>query len=71
MKYSAGIMGRNWIHLQDGTGDAAAGTNDLTVTSSATTAVGDTILVQGSVAVDKDFGAGYRYAVIVEDASVE
>jgi hypothetical protein len=71
VKYSAGIMGRNWIHLQDGTGDAAAGTNDLTVTSSATTAVGDTILVQGTVAVDKDFGAGYRYAVIVEDASVE
>jgi hypothetical protein len=71
VKYSAGIMGRNWIHLQDGTGDATAGTNDITVTSSATTAVGETILVQGTVAVDKDFGAGYRYAVIVEDASLE
>ena len=71
VKYSAGIMDRNWIHLQDGTGDAAAGTNDITVTSSGTTAVGDIILVEGTVAVDKDFGAGYRYAVIVEDASVK
>jgi len=71
VKYSAGIMDRNWIHLQDGTGDAAAGTNDITVTSSDTTAVGEIILVQGIVAVDKDFGAGYRYAVIVEDASVK
>ena len=71
MKYSAGIMGRNWIHLQDGTGDAATGTHDITVTSSDTTAVGDIILVEGTVAVDKDFGAGYRYAVIVEEASVK
>ena len=71
VKYSAGIMGRNWIHLQDGTGDAAAGTNDITATSSGTTAVGDIILVEGTVSVDKDFGAGYRYAVIVEDASVK
>jgi hypothetical protein len=71
VKYSAGIMGRNWIHLQDGTGDASAGTHDITVTSSGTAAVGDIVLVEGTVAVDKDFGAGYRYAVIVEDASMK
>ena len=71
VKYTAGIMGRNWIHLQDGTGNATDGTHDVTVTSSGTTAVGEIILVEGTVAVDKDFGAGYRYAVIVEDASVE
>lgn len=71
VKYSAGIMGRNWIHLQDGSGDPTTGTNDVTVTSSGTTAVGEIVLVRGTVAVDKDFGAGYRYAVIVEDASVE
>jgi hypothetical protein len=70
VKYTAGIMSRNWIHLQDGTGDAAAGTDDITVTSTGTTAVGQTILVEGVVSVDKDFGAGYRYAVIVEDASI-
>ena len=71
VKYSAGIMGRNWIHLQDGSGDAGAGTNDITVTSSGTTAVGEVILVEGTVSVDKDFGAGYRYDVIVEDARVK
>jgi len=71
VKYSAGIMGRNWIHLQDGSGDADAGTHDITVTSSGATAVGEIILVEGIVSVDKDFGAGYRYAVIVEEASVK
>ncbi len=71
VKYNAGIMGRNWIHLQDGTGDTAAGTHDVTVTTTATAAVGQVILAQGSVAVDKDFGAGYRYEIIVEDARVE
>ena len=71
VKYNAGIMDRNWIHLQDGTGDSAAGTHDITVTTSGTTAVGEVILVEGTVAVDKDFGAGYRYAVIVEEASVK
>jgi len=71
VKYSADIMGRNWIHLQDGTGDATAGTNDITVTSSGTTEVGEIVLVQGTLTIDKDFGSGYRYAVIVEDASVK
>jgi len=71
VKYSAGIMNRNWIHLQDGTGDATTGTNDITVTSSDTAAVGDIVLVQGTVAVDKDYGAGYLYAVIVEEATVK
>lgn len=68
VKFLAGIMGRNWIHLQDGTGDA--GTNDLTVTTEQTAAAGDVVAIKGTLAVDKDFGAGYRYAVIVEKASV-
>lgn len=69
VKFNAGIMGSNWIHIQDGTG--AAGTNDLTVTTDATVAVGDLIVVRGKVTTDKDFGAGYKYAVIVEKAAVE
>ena len=71
VKYSGGIMGRNWIHLQDGTGDPTAGTHDITVTSRNTTEVGAIVLVEGTVVLDKDFGAGYRYAVIIEDASVK
>jgi hypothetical protein len=70
VKYNGAVMGKNWIHLQDGSGDAAQGTNDITVTSLDTAAPGDTITVTGTVRTDKDFGAGYRYAIIVEDARV-
>lgn len=69
VKASFGILGSNWIHVQDGTG--AAGTNDLTVTTDAKVAVGDVVVVRGKVVTDKDFGAGYKYAVIVEKAAVE
>ncbi len=68
VKYNSGIMGKNWLHLRDGTG--ADGSNDLTVTTSEPAAVGDTVLIQGTVAIDKDFGAGYRYGLIVEDTKV-
>ena len=71
VKYAPSIMGKNWFHIQDGTGDANDETHDITVTSAATTAVGEIVVIQGTVAVDKDFGAGYRYAVIVEDAVVQ
>jgi ribosomal protein S17 len=68
VKFSPQIMGKNWIHLQDGSG--AAGTNDLTVTTSGEAKVGDTVLVRGKLTVDKDFGMGYRYDLIIEDAAV-
>lgn len=68
VKFSPEIMGKNWIHLQDGTG--GEGTNDLTVTTSAAAKVGDTVLVTGKVSTDKDFGYGYKYDVIVEDAKI-
>jgi len=68
VKVNNGIMGRNWIHLQDGTG--AAGTNDLTVTTSATAAKGDVVVVRGNVVINKDFGAGYSYPVLIEDAAI-
>ena len=70
VKFSPQIMGKNWIHLQDGSGDAAAGTNDLTVTTDVTANVGDTVLVTGALTLDKDFGYGYQYNVIIEDAKV-
>ena len=71
VKFNAGIMGRNWIHIQDGSGVAADKTNDLTVTTGDAAKVGDTITVTGVVGVDKDFGAGYSYPVIVENAKVD
>ncbi|HZY04510.1 MAG TPA: nucleotide-binding protein [Anaeromyxobacteraceae bacterium] len=68
VKFTAGIMGRNWVHLRDGTGAQDKGTNDLTVTTGDTAAVGDVVVAKGVVRIDKDFGAGYSYPVIVEEA---
>ncbi len=70
VKYSQGIMGKNWLHLQDGSGDPKKGTNDLVVTSLDQAAVGETVTIKGVVQTNKDFGAGYRYAVIIENAKV-
>ena len=70
VKYNPGILGWNFIHIQDGSGDAAAGNNDLIVTTKADTAVGETVVLTGNIVLDKDFGAGYSYPVLLEDASV-
>jgi hypothetical protein len=70
VKYNPGVMGKNWIHLQDGSGEAGKGTNDLTVTSLDTAAKGDVVTVKGVLRLDKDFGAGYTYGLILEDAKV-
>ena len=70
VKVNNGIMGRNFLHLQDGTGEAAAGTNDLTVTSKQTAAVGDQVTISGVVVLNRDFGAGYTYPLLIEDASI-
>ena len=63
-------MGRNWIHVQDGTGRAEDGTDDLTVTTDAPARVGDVITAKGTLAVDRDFGAGYSYKAILEGATL-
>ena len=69
VKVNAGIMDRNWLHVRDGSGEE--GTNDLTVTTLADLPeVGATVLVSGKLAVNKDFGMGYQYPVILEDAEV-
>ena len=70
VKVNAGIMGKNWVHVRDGSG--ANGDNDLTVTTTSANLpdVGDTVLVSGTVALDQDFGMGYQYAVILQDAEI-
>ncbi len=65
IKYTSEVMNKNWIHIKDSsTGD------DLTITTSGSAKVGDTIIVDGKIAVNKDFGYGYIYPVIVEDAKL-
>jgi hypothetical protein len=70
VKYNAGIMGKNWIHLRDGSGTPAKNDNDVLVTTAATAKVGDLLTVSGVVRNDKDFGAGYSYKVLIEDATL-
>jgi hypothetical protein len=65
-KVNLGIMGKNWIHLQDGTGNS--GSNDLLVTTQETVALGDIVIFEGTIALNKDFGSGYSYEVLMEDA---
>jgi uncharacterized protein YdeI (BOF family) len=69
VKFNEGIMGRNWVHLRDGTGTVGKD-NDLTVTTGDKASVGDVVVVKGKVQIDKDFGSGYAYPVIVEEAKV-
>ncbi|KAF0163470.1 MAG: tRNA/helicase-type nucleic acid binding protein [Rhodocyclaceae bacterium] len=71
VKYSPGIMGKNWIHLRDGSGSAADNTNDLLVTTTDQTKVGDVVVVKGLVHTDRDFGSGYAYKVLVEEARLQ
>ena len=70
VKYNANILGTNFIHIQDGSGDVADGSNDLIVTSKTETAVGETIVLTGTLVLDKDYGAGYTYPVLMDDASI-
>jgi hypothetical protein len=71
VKYNSGIMGKNWIHLRDGSGSAANNTNDVLVTTTNQAQVGDILTVKGVVHTNKDFGAGYSYKVLIEDASLQ
>ncbi len=71
VKVTNGVMGKNWLHVRDGSGSKAAKDNDLTVTSDATAKVGDVVTATGVVSIDKDFGAGYAYPVIVENAKLK
>ena len=71
VKFNAGILNRNWIHIVDGSGAKASGDNDLTVTTQGEANVGDVVVVRGVLHLDKDFGGGYSYAVIIEDATLE
>ena len=68
VKYNGNILGKNWLHVQDGTGGPV--TNDILVTTTAEAKVADTVLIEGKVALNKDFGSGYKYDLLIEDAQV-
>lgn len=64
-KFSAKIMNKNWLHIKDSSGE-----NDLTITTNNIVAVDDVIVISGKLALDKDFGYGYIYPLIIEQASI-
>ena len=65
-------MGRNWVHIQDGTGNPEDGTHDLVITTSQDAGADwDIITMEGVLTANKDFGSGYSYAVIIEEASLK
>jgi len=68
VKVTNGVMNKNFLHIQDGSG--SKGTNDITVTSKDTANIGDEVVVTGIVATDRDFGAGYTYPLLVEEATI-
>jgi hypothetical protein len=65
-KVNLSIMGKNWVHLQDGTGDS--GNNDLLVTTQDVVALGDVVIFEGTIGLNKDFGSGYSYELLMEEA---
>jgi hypothetical protein len=71
VKYAPGIMGKNWIHLRDGTGSVADNTNDIVVTTISETKIGAVVTARGTVRTDKDFGSGYSYKVLIEEATLQ
>jgi len=68
VKVNNGIMKRNFLHIQDGTGKQD--TNDLIITSNQTAEIGDDITVTGTVVLDTDFGFGYKYPLLVEQSKI-
>jgi hypothetical protein len=70
VKVVANVLDRTFIHLRDGTGNAGDNTHDLTVTASAAPKVGDKLLYEGTLTIDKDYGSGYRYQAVLENATV-
>ncbi|MEM6788312.1 MAG: DNA-binding protein [Myxococcota bacterium] len=69
-KVTANVLGKTWLHVEDGSGDADAGTNDMVVTTLATPNVGDQATITGTLSRDEDVGAGYRFDVLIKDATV-
>ncbi len=67
VKVNPMIMGRNWLHIQDGSGEDL----DLTITTMENIPLGHVVTLEGTIALNKDFGAGYRYDIILEGATLK
>lgn len=66
--FSSQIMGKNWVHIQDGS--EFAGNFDLALSTQDSVTIGSTVVFSGIVRLNKDFGSGYFYKILIEDAIV-
>jgi hypothetical protein len=71
VRFTPEVLGKNWIHLRDGSGSAADGSNDILVSTKDEAAIGDVVLVKGIVHTDRDLGSGYSYKVLIEEATLK
>jgi len=71
VKFTPAVMGKNWVHLRDGTGSSADGSDDITVTTKDETQVGEVVIARGVVQTDRDLGSGYKYKVLIEEATLK
>ena len=70
VKFMPQIMGKNWIHIQDGTGSVEKGNDDVAVSTLDTAEVGDEVIIKGTLGIDKDFGMSCAFGVLIEEASI-
>jgi hypothetical protein len=70
VKVTTGVLNKNWVHLQDGSGSSAKGTHDILVTTTDSIGVGDIVVAKGTVRTDVTIGAGYAYEVLVDGAKL-
>ena len=71
VKFTPEVLGKNWIHLRDGSGSAADNTHDVLVTTKDQARIGDVVVAKGVVHTDRDFGSGYSYKVLVEEVTLQ
>jgi len=65
-KYTPEVMGKNWLHLRD-----SSTLKDLTVTTNSTAKIGDVVIIEGKLELDKDYSYGYVYPLILVEASLK
>ena len=71
VKFTPEVLGKNWIHLRDGSGSVADNTHDVLVTTKDQAKIGDVVVAKGVVHTDRDLGSGYSYKVLVEEATLQ
>lgn len=65
VKYTRQVLGKDWIHIRDSSGEG-----DLTITTNSRVSLGDVVVAEGVIKLNRDFGFGYVYDVLMEDATV-